>query len=77
MADKDRDHGEDRIEIPQSARDVKAEFWKREDADGVVKEITEWIKGGGEPFMGRGHTLTKLRAAAPSTSTTFVFQRTE
>ena len=59
MADKDRDHGEDRIEIPQSARDVKAEFWKREDADGVVKEITGWIRGGGEPFMWRGHTHTK------------------
>lgn len=46
------------IEIPASARDVKALFWAFPSRD-LAREIKDHIREGGEPFTWRGHTHTK------------------
>jgi hypothetical protein len=48
----------ERILLPADAREIKAWFKNRADADAVVKEIQEHVKRTGQTFW-RGHTHTK------------------
>lgn len=62
-----------RVEIPQSARALKAWF-NEQPGDEIVVEIKAFVAKTGKPYLWRGHTHTKPPANPSSILMNFAYQ---